>query len=281
MIDYEKFYEIVEFMAINEGTDNNAKNIATRAFELFNNFEISKNQYGLSEDISTLLSKLETLVKDGNQKAVGFYDEITTELVYLLEKKIKNTRGEDIPFDFKPKNITFRKEFFSPNDFIEEDPNIYSDKCLSTNEYISLLSKNCLSDINKIQNEMTLDEFSSQYSDVMIYSLTQIDYIVKNHLTVVLVRFPVKDNKNHYDYRFCNYPDNEYLSAPVERKLNRLISIFNDKLDEARDTRADVMSYIEQKYNIDTDENYESLEDNTDWCYGIDEYHLKKLINLQ
>ena len=37
----------------------------------------------------------------------------------------------------------------------------------------------------------------------------------------------------------------------------------------------------EQKYNIDTDENYESLEDNTDWCYGIDEYHLKKLINLQ
>lgn len=203
MIEYEKFYDIAEFIAKKEGTEKDLKNTATTAFKLLNNYETSTKGYGPSKVINDLLVYLEKLVLDGDKEAAGFYDEFTTDLVYSLEKKIKKTRGDAFPFDFKPENITFRKDFFSPLDCIEEDPNILIDNCLSANEYFLFLKTHS----NENIDELTLDEFKEKYPDVIMYSLTQVDYIVKKHLNTVLVRFPIKGKDKQYDYRLCECSD--------------------------------------------------------------------------
>lgn len=38
------------------------------------------------------------------------------------------------------------------------------------------------------------------------------------------------------------------------------------------------MDYLEEHYGIDTREKYEVIEDQYTWCYGIDEYSVRKLI---
>ena len=38
MIEYEKFYDIAEFIAKKEGTEKDLKNTATTAFKLLNNY---------------------------------------------------------------------------------------------------------------------------------------------------------------------------------------------------------------------------------------------------
>ena len=56
----------------------------------------------------------------------------------------------------------------------------------------------------------------------------------------------------------------------MDRKLQELIFIFNMKLEEAQEARSAVMDYLEEKYDIDTRAEYETLEDECNWCYGID-----------
>lgn len=56
----------------------------------------------------------------------------------------------------------------------------------------------------------------------------------------------------------------------MDKKLQELIADFNKKFEEAQDARAEVMDYLEEKYDIDIIEDWEELEDDNDWCYGID-----------
>ena len=65
----------------------------------------------------------------------------------------------------------------------------------------------------------------------------------------------------------------------MDKKLQELIADFNKKLSEAQDARSEVMAYLEDEYGIDTDYEYETLEDECDWCYGIDIRGLEKLID--
>jgi hypothetical protein len=65
----------------------------------------------------------------------------------------------------------------------------------------------------------------------------------------------------------------------MDKELQKLIENFNKKLSEAQDARSEVMAYLEDEYGIDTDYEYETLEDECDWCYGIDIKGVEKLIN--
>ena len=65
----------------------------------------------------------------------------------------------------------------------------------------------------------------------------------------------------------------------MDNKLQELIADFNKKLSEAQDARSEVMAYLEDEYGIDTDYEYETLEDECDWCYGIDMRGVEKLIS--
>ena len=42
--------------------------------------------------------------------------------------------------------------------------------------------------------------------------------------------------------------------------------------------RSEVMDYLEEHYGIDTREEYEEIEDQCTWCYGVDEDSVRKLI---
>ena len=65
----------------------------------------------------------------------------------------------------------------------------------------------------------------------------------------------------------------------MTKKLEKLIEKFNKKLEEAQDARSEVMDYLEEKYDIDTRAEYETLEDELDWCYGINIEGVEKLIS--
>lgn len=65
----------------------------------------------------------------------------------------------------------------------------------------------------------------------------------------------------------------------MDKELQKLIENFNKKLEEAQDARSEVMAYLEDEYGIDTDYECVTLEDNCDWCYGIDIRGIEKLIS--
>lgn len=65
----------------------------------------------------------------------------------------------------------------------------------------------------------------------------------------------------------------------MDKKLQKLIADFNKKLTEAQEARSEVMDYLEEKYGIDTTYEYETLEDECDWCYGIDMISVERLIS--
>lgn len=64
----------------------------------------------------------------------------------------------------------------------------------------------------------------------------------------------------------------------MNKTLQKLIDNFNNKFEEAKDARSEVMDYLEDHYDIDTREEYETIEDELTWCYGIDECAVEKLI---
>ena len=64
----------------------------------------------------------------------------------------------------------------------------------------------------------------------------------------------------------------------VTKKLEELLAKASKKLDAAQDARSEVMDYLEAHYAIDTREEYEEIEDQCTWCYGIDEDSVRKLI---
>lgn len=64
----------------------------------------------------------------------------------------------------------------------------------------------------------------------------------------------------------------------MDEKLQKLIENFNKKLEEAKDARSEVMDYLNEEYDIDTDKEYDTIEDECDWCYGIDDSGVKMLI---
>ena len=65
----------------------------------------------------------------------------------------------------------------------------------------------------------------------------------------------------------------------MDKELQELIKIFNKKLAEAQDARSEVLNYLEEKYGIDTVDAAETLEDECDWCYGIDMEGVENLIS--
>lgn len=64
----------------------------------------------------------------------------------------------------------------------------------------------------------------------------------------------------------------------VTKKLEELLAKASKKLDAAQDAKSEVMDYLEEHYGIDTREEYEVIEDQYTWCYGIDEDSVRKLI---
>ena len=64
----------------------------------------------------------------------------------------------------------------------------------------------------------------------------------------------------------------------MDEKLQELIRDFEKKLSEVQDARQEVLDYLEDNYDIDTRENWEELEDEHNWCYGIDTDGVKYLI---
>ena len=64
----------------------------------------------------------------------------------------------------------------------------------------------------------------------------------------------------------------------MDKRLQELIETFNKKLVEAQDARLEVMDYLEKEYGIDIIEYCEELEDECDWCYGIDIEGVENLI---
>lgn len=64
----------------------------------------------------------------------------------------------------------------------------------------------------------------------------------------------------------------------VTKKLEGLLAKASKKLDAAQDARSEVMDYLEEHYEIDTREEYEEIEDQCTWCYGVDEDSVRKLI---
>ncbi len=64
----------------------------------------------------------------------------------------------------------------------------------------------------------------------------------------------------------------------MDEKLQELIKNFNSKLTDAQMARTEVMHYLEDNYDIDTRENWETIENSYDWCYGIDTNGIKRLI---
>lgn len=64
----------------------------------------------------------------------------------------------------------------------------------------------------------------------------------------------------------------------VTKKLEELLAKASKKLDAAQDARSEVMDYLEEHYGIDTREEYEKIEDQCTWCYGVDEDSVRKLI---
>lgn len=64
------------------------------------------------------------------------------------------------------------------------------------------------------------------------------------------------------------------------KDLDELIRNAGKKLDEAQNARKMVIDYIKEYYNVDdkTIQNYEYLEDECNWCYGIDADTVESLI---
>ena len=64
----------------------------------------------------------------------------------------------------------------------------------------------------------------------------------------------------------------------MDKELQKLIENFNKKLEDAQAARSEVMDYLEEKYGIDTTYECATLEDECDWCYGINIESVKNLI---
>ena len=64
----------------------------------------------------------------------------------------------------------------------------------------------------------------------------------------------------------------------MDKELQKLIEDFNKKLDDAQAARSEVMDYLEEKYGIDTTYESETLEDECNWCYGINMEGIDNLI---
>ena len=64
----------------------------------------------------------------------------------------------------------------------------------------------------------------------------------------------------------------------MDNNLLALIHVFNKRLVEAQDARLEVMKYLEENYDIDVVMDQDILEDENEWCYGIDTEGVEKLI---
>lgn len=64
-----------------------------------------------------------------------------------------------------------------------------------------------------------------------------------------------------------------------DKKLEKMIDDFHNKLSIAQDARRKIMYYLEEHYEID--ETYEvamEIQDELNWCYGINSEHVDRLI---
>lgn len=64
-----------------------------------------------------------------------------------------------------------------------------------------------------------------------------------------------------------------------DKTLEKMIDNFHNKLSIAQDARIEIMYYLEEHYEID--ETYEvamEIQDELNWCYGIDCRHVDRLI---
>lgn len=65
------------------------------------------------------------------------------------------------------------------------------------------------------------------------------------------------------------------------KKLEILLQKADKKLCEAQKARKDVMTYLKEYYDIDTDYNAEYLEEESILCYGIHIRHMQELLKKE
>lgn len=68
------------------------------------------------------------------------------------------------------------------------------------------------------------------------------------------------------------------MAKKMTKQLEHLIDRFYKKLDAAQDARNDVMEYLQDHYDIDTNAYCETLSSEYDWCFGIDVSSIQELI---
>lgn len=64
-----------------------------------------------------------------------------------------------------------------------------------------------------------------------------------------------------------------------DKTLEKMIDNFHNKLSIEQDARREIMYYLEEHYEID--ETYEvamEIQDELNWCDGIDSKHVDRLI---
>ena len=64
-----------------------------------------------------------------------------------------------------------------------------------------------------------------------------------------------------------------------DKALEKMIDDFHNKLSIAQDARREIMDYLEEHYEIDeTCEVAMEIQDELNWCYGINSRHVDRLI---
>lgn len=88
------------------------------------------------------------------------------------------------------------------------------------------------------------------------------------------VEFELEDDAES-DYLIWNaeWSDQEFTK---QKELVRLLIEFNKKLTAAQDARSDLIDFLTEEY--DFDENSEYIDDDCDWCNGIDDMRLQRFL---
>lgn len=64
-----------------------------------------------------------------------------------------------------------------------------------------------------------------------------------------------------------------------DKVLEKMIDNFHNKLEVAQDARSEIMDYLEEHYEIDeTNEVAMEIQDELNWCYGINSRYVDRLI---
>lgn len=91
-------------------------------------------------------------------------------------------------------------------------------------------------------------------------------------------RLPVGALYSAEDVKELMLDTQEALLDEVPEELQKLLSDFEKKLEDAKNARNEVEYYLEEHFDFSSVEDYETIEDECEWCYGINREGVKKII---